>query len=326
MKPARLQSWTATAILTGLSVVFLSPLMWMLSTSLKSEDRVQTSSTQVIPHAWFITDTDGALRRVKPLMVKEQKLEVQAGEGTFADGSNTRLVERSALEDRVHLHTANYTGTLQTFNMGRYLVNTLLISFACVAGTIVSCSLVAYGLACVQWKGRQLLFWTALATMMLPAQVTMIPVFVLFSKLGWYDTYLPLIVPSFLANAFFVFLLRQFYLSMPAALIEAARIDGCSDLRIWATIVLPLSTPALMVVGLFTFLGSWNNFFGPLIYLKDERKYTLPLALAQFQGQYSADWGKMMALSLLMTLPIIVLFFFTQRTFIQGVKLSGIKG
>ena len=325
MKLNAIQIILATLALVVLSLIFVSPLAWMISTSLKTEDRVQSSSTQIVPHAWYIDD-GAAKARVKPLMMKDGKLEVQAADGTFADGSSTRLIEKTAMQDQVHLHFQNYADAVGSFNVGRYLFNTLLLAAICVIGTILSSSLVAYGLACVNWRGRETLFWVMLATMMLPAQVTMIPLFVLFSKLGWYNTWLPLTVPAFCSNAFFVFLLRQFYRTLPAALLEAARIDGASDLRIWATIMLPLSKPALMVVGLFTFLGSWNNFFGPLVYLKDESKYTLPIALSQFQGQYSADWGRMMAISLLMTLPVIVLFFFTQRTFIQGVKLTGVKG
>jgi len=205
-------------------------------------------------------------------------------------------------------------------------MNTLIICCICVIGTILSCSLVAYGLACVEWRGREILFWIMLSTMMLPGQVTMIPLFLTFKSLGWINTFLPLVVPSFLANAFFTFLLRQFYRTIPLELLEAARLDGCSELGIWARIMLPLSKPALAIVGLFTFITAWNDFLGPLIYLMDDKKYTLSIALAMFQNQYGSNWGQMMAMSCLMTLPIIALFFFTQKTFIQGVKLSGIKG
>ena len=195
-----------------------------------------------------------------------------------------------------------------------------------MTGTVLSCSLVAYGLASVNWRGREILFWVMLSTMMLPGQVTMIPLFMTYKKLGWINTILPLTVPTFLGNAFFIFLLRQFYRTVPVGLIEAARIDGSSDLRIWAQIMLPLSRPALAVVALFTFIGAWNDFLGPLMYLQRDSKYTLSIALAMFQGQYGAEWGKMMATSLMMTVPIVILFFFMQKTFIQGVKLSGIKG
>jgi multiple sugar transport system permease protein len=226
----------------------------------------------------------------------------------------------------VHFHWANYSEAFQWFPFWRYLGNTLIICVFTVLGTLLSCSLVAYGLAVIDWRGREVLFWIMLSTMMIPPQVTMIPLFLTFKHLGWINTFLPLIVPAFLGNAFFIFLLRQFYRSIPRDLIDAARIDGCNELGIWARVMLPLSKPALAVVALFTFIGAWNDFLGPLIYLMDQNKYTLSIGLAMFQGQYGGEWGQMMAMSALMTLPIILLFFFTQKQFIQGVKMSGIKG
>jgi multiple sugar transport system permease protein len=165
-----------------------------------------------------------------------------------------------------------------------------------------------------------------LATMMLPGQVTMIPVFMIYRSLGWVNTFYCLIVPALLGNPFFIFMLRQFFRTIPADLMDAARIDGCSELRIWWQVVLPLCVPALATVGLFSFLGAWNDFIGPLIYLLDENKYTMSLGLAMFKGQYGSQFGQLMAVSAMMTVPIVVLFFFTQRTFIQGVKLTGLKG
>jgi multiple sugar transport system permease protein len=242
------------------------------------------------------------------------------------ESSNTLAIDPAEMTDRLFLNSDNYKLALKRSPFGAFLVNTVVICLLAVAGTVLSCSLVAYGLACVEWRGRELLFWIMLSTMMLPAQVTMIPVFMTFKALGWINTILPLVAPAFLGNAFFIFLLRQFYRSVPKDLIEAARMDGCSELSIWAKIMVPLSRPALAVVALFTFINSWNDFLGPLIYLHRERKYTMSIGLAMFQGQYNGDWGQLMAMSLLMTLPIIVIFFFTQKTFIQGVKLSGIKG
>jgi multiple sugar transport system permease protein len=278
----------------------------------------------VIPRASFVT-RDGQELRVRPGMTKGDKLEVQVMEGNTPSGQ-TLLVDPAEMHDRPYLNAANYSDAFKSFPFGRYLKNTLIISLIAVTGTVLSCSLVAYGLACVNWRGREILFWVMLSTMMLPGQVTMIPLFLTFKRLGWINTILPLTVPTFLGNAFFIFLLRQFYRSVPIELMEAARLDGSSDLGIWARIMLPLSKPALAVVALFTFIGTWNDFLGPLIYLQDDSKYTLSIGLAMFQGQYGGDWGQMMAMSLLMTLPIIVLFFCAQRLFIQGVKLSGIKG
>jgi len=219
----------------------------------------------------------------------------------------------------------HYVDGIRSFRFLSFLSNTLFICAFSVLGVLLSCSLAAYGFSLVQWRGRDVCFYILLSTMMLPPQVTLVPVFMIFRRLGWINTFLPLIVPCFLGTAFFVFLLRQFFMTIPKGLIDAARIDGCSEFRIWAEIVLPLAKPALATVGLFTFLAAWNDFLGPLIYLMDESKYTLSLGLAMFRGQYSSDWGSLMAVSTLMVLPIIVLFFFTQRTFIQGIKMTGLK-
>jgi multiple sugar transport system permease protein len=300
------------------------PFVWMLSTSLKVQEKIQAAHLDLIPRASFIM-RDGKPARVKPVGAKEGKVEVQVYNEKNEPGDTLR-VDASELRDRFHLCTPNYVLVLARTEFGRYLLNTLTICLLTVTGTVLSCSLVAYGLACVEWRMREVLFWIMLSTMMLPGQVTMIPLFMTFKKLGWINSILPLVAPSFLGNAFFIFLLRQFYRSIPRDLVEAARIDGCSDLGIWARIMVPLSRPALAVVALFTFIGSWNDFLGPLIYLMEEKKYTLSIGLAMFQGQYGGEWGQMMAMSLMMTVPIIVIFFFTQKTFIQGVKLSGIKG
>lgn len=314
----------AHGVLVVLSVVFSMPFIWMLSTSIKVDEKIQAATTEFIPRAPFV-EHDGKLHRVRPLMIKEGKREVQVYKGDLPS-EEAILVDPDAIHDRLYVDTANFTGAFEWFPFRQYLFNTLVICAISVTGTILSCSLVAYGLACVPWKGREVLFWVMLSTMMLPGQVTMIPLFLTFKWLGWINTILPLVVPTFLGNAFFVFLLRQFYRSIPVDLIEAARLDGCSELGIWSRIMVPLSKPALAVVGLFTFITAWNDFLGPLIYLMDEEKYTLSIGLAMFQGQYGTDWGQMMAMAGLMTVPIVVLFFFAQKQFIQGVKLSGIKG
>lgn len=220
----------------------------------------------------------------------------------------------------------NYAKGLVHFPFALYLRNTLVLCSANVIGSVVSCSLVAYGLARIPWGGRNVLFGLLLSTMMLPAQVTMVPMFAVFKWLGWIDTFLPLTVPAFLGNAFFVFLLRQFFLTIPGELTDAARLDGCTEFDIYRRVVLPLATPSLATVALFVFLNTWNDFMGPLVYLYDDTKFPLSLGLAMFTSQYGSFWGQLMAVSTVMTLPILVLFFFTQRTFIQGITMSGIKG
>src|SRR5204862_2725556 len=199
---------------------------------------------------------------------------------------------------------------------GLYTLNTLKICLLNVAGTLLSCSLVAYSLAKIRWRGREMIFYSLLATMILPVQVTLIPTFTIFKWLGWIGTILPLVAPSFFGSAFSIFLLRQFFMTIPNELSDAARIDGCTEFGIYRRIILPLSKPALATVSLFTFIGAWNDFLGPLLYLTDERTYTLSLGLQRFVSQHGAEWSMLMAASTVMTLPIIVLFFLTQRTFI----------
>jgi len=220
---------------------------------------------------------------------------------------------------------SNYAGALSQFPFLRYFTNTMIICTFVVIGSTASSAFVAYGFARVQWPGREVLFVVVLATLILPVQVTLIPQFLLFRGLGWVNTYLPLIVPTFFGNAFFIFLFRQFYLGLPAELSDAARIDGCNDLRIFAQIILPLSRPVLATAAIFSFIGAWSDFLGPLIYLNDANKYTLSVGVQQVIGQ-APNWTQLMAIGVLMTLPILILFFFVQRTFIAGISFSGIKG
>lgn len=220
----------------------------------------------------------------------------------------------------------HYVKGLQAIPFPRMLANTLIVAVVSVIGTVLSCSLVAYGLTATRWKGRDLLFYVLLATMMLPGQVTMVPLFVMFAKLGWVDTFLPLTVPHFFGGAFAIFLMRQFFLGIPRDLGEAARIDGCGPWGVYQRIVMPLSKPVVATVALFTFLGAWNDYMGPLIYLSSPENFTLSLGLATFNSQYGSFPGQLMAVTTVMTLPILVLFFLTQKTFIQGMSTSGIKG
>lgn len=306
-----------------LAAVFALPFAWQVSTSLKTEDQVGKSDFDLIPRATTL-EIGGRSVEVKPIERKgaEQVVEVEEG----PDRGQKLTINPDRLSTCPHLEWSNYSEGFKAFPFFKLLKNTLLICFLTVGGTVVSCSLAAYGLGCVNWKGREVLFWAMLATMMLPGQVTMIPLFQTFKGLGWINTILPLVVPAFCGNAFFVFMLRQFYRTIPVSLIDAARIDGAGDLRIWASIVLPLSKAALAVVAVFSFIGAWNDFLGPLLYLMDDDKYTLAIGLARLQGQYSSDWGRMMAMSVVMTLPLVALFFLAQRTFVEGIRIGGVKG
>lgn len=221
----------------------------------------------------------------------------------------------------------NYLEAFRRAEFPLYLGNTMLVAFPSVIGAVISNALVAYGLARVRWPGRDLLFATVLATLILPAFVTFIPLYLIFKQLNWINTYLPLVVPTFLGNPFFIFLLRQFFMSLPEELADAARVDGASELRIFSQIILPLSKPALAVVALFQFIGSWNDYFGPLIYINDKALYTISLGIANMRASYGfSNFAWIMAATCMSVLPIVVLFFFAQRTFIEGIALTGLKG
>src|SRR3954469_4701821 len=268
------------AILIAGSIVMLTPLAWMLVTSLKSFEEVIAS-----PPVWM-----------------PRKLQ-----------------------------WGNYREALTTFDFSRYLFNSLFLCVTTIAGTLVSCTLAAYAFACLKAPGRDVIFGVLLSTMMLPAQVTIIPLFKGFASIGWINTFYPLIVPSWLAtNVFAIFLLRQFFIAVPRDYIEAARIDGASELRILWSIFVPLSKPVLLTVTVFAFIGSWNDLWGPLIYLHDESRFTMPLGLLNFIGTagraQGSPWHLVMAVSTVMMVPIVVLFFFAQKRFIEGIATSGVKG
>jgi multiple sugar transport system permease protein len=222
---------------------------------------------------------------------------------------------------------SNYLDAVTEIPFFVYLKNTLIICTAVVVGVVLSSSLCAYGFARISWPGRNVLFLLMLATLMLPYQVTMIPLFVVFSKVfHWVNTFLPLTVPAFFGDAFSIFLLRQFFMGIPQELSEAAFIDGASEWGIFTRIILPLAKPALATVALVNFIGTWNDFLNPLIYLNDSNKFTLTLGLYAFLGDHSKQWQLLYASAVLITIPPLVLFFFAQKTFIQGIALSGIKG
>jgi len=226
---------------------------------------------------------------------------------------------------------ANYFEAMTYVPFGRYLINTLGYGVSAAIGAVLSSAFCAYGFSRLQWKGRDVLFYIVLSTMMIPMQVRMIPLYLIFRVLGWLDTYLPLVLPSYLGSAYFIFMLRQFFMTIPKELSDAARIDGCSELGIFARIILPLSKSALMVVGLFTFMDAWNNYMGPLIYLRDSAKYPVAMGLQHLRqyGQAASPdqyWPHLMAASTVVTIPVVVLYFFTQRVFVEGISLTGIKG
>lgn len=220
----------------------------------------------------------------------------------------------------------NYQKAMSVVPFGRYYLNTAFIVTMVVLGTVLSSSVSAYAFARLRWRGRNAMFALLIASMMLPFAVTMIPLFVGWSRLGFSNTYVPLIVPAwFGGGAYNIFLLRQFYMTLPRELDESAFVDGASYFTIYMRILLPLTKSALIVVGMFSFMGCWNDFLGPLIYLSSSSKYTVSLGLRMFQGMYNAEWHLMMAASTIALLPVMLVFFFGQRYIIEGITLTGMK-
>ncbi|HTC12834.1 MAG TPA: carbohydrate ABC transporter permease [Chthoniobacterales bacterium] len=268
-KASRIESSVRHGVLIVLALVFTTPFLWLLSTSLKTNEQIVQSSPDWIP---------------RPATLQ------------------------------------NFLNAFHTVPLLEYGKNTLIVTLFSVLGALCSNTLVAYGFSRIQWRSREFFFIITLATLMLPFQVTMVPLFIMFSKLHWTNTFLPLIVPCFFGNAFYIFLLRQFFLGIPRELSEAARIEGASELKILWHIILPLARPALFTVALFQFLFSWNDFIGPLIYLNDQSKFTLALGLANMQSAIGlSDFGMIMAAAVVTVLPVILLFVFTQRYFIEGI-------
>ena len=224
-------------------------------------------------------------------------------------------------------HFENFKEALTIVPFGTFFLNTLIIVAGVLLGTVVSSTIAAFGFSRIRWKGRDTVFAVLMSAMMLPGAVTLIPSFLGWKEIGFYDTFYPLILPAYFGGGIFnIFLLRQFYLTIPQDFDEAAFVDGASYFKIYWHILLPLSRSAVIVVALFTFLGSWNDFMGPLIYLKSDSRFTLALGLQMFQGSYTAQWDLLMAASAAVVLPCIIVFLVGQRYFLEGITLTGLKG
>ncbi|MGE5581140.1 MAG: carbohydrate ABC transporter permease [Bacillota bacterium] len=220
----------------------------------------------------------------------------------------------------------NYLEIFKVIPFARYFANTAFITGMNVLGVTLCCPLAAYSLARLNWKGRDTVFFITLAVMMIPYQVIMVPIFIVFSKLNLVGTFWPLIIPQYLGVPFYIFLLRQFFKGLPKDLEDAARIDGCSEFKIFLRVFMPICRPAILTIIIFQLLGSWNDFTGPLIYLQKSDMYTLQIGLQQFKTAHLTLWPLMMAASVLISLPIIIVFFFAQKRFMEGITFTGIKG
>jgi multiple sugar transport system permease protein len=343
-----LKSTLSHALIIFIGLFFAVPFLWMLLTAFKSSQDVFRSPPRWLPYDNVYVDVNGeelALYNVKTDMgVKQLALiQILEGVGTFVDPANPDEILTYEIQQgteriiesimRVSFRWQNFP---EAMNRGSrpgvgasfwvYFRNSLVIAFFVIIGTLLSNTPVAYAFARLNFPGRDLLFVIILATMMLPFQVTMIPIYLFFNDfLHWGDTFLPLIIPTFFANAWDVFLLRQFFKTIPEEMCDAARVDGASEWQIFTKVVLPLSKPVLAAITVFTFLYAWNDFTGPLLFLNSPRNFTLALGLQDFQGQRTIVWNQLMAAATVFTLPIIIAFFFAQKTFIQGIKLTGLK-
>ena len=219
----------------------------------------------------------------------------------------------------------NYINAVKAIPFFTYVKNTLIISIIPIFGQMIASALVAYSFSKIDWKGKKILFPIVMATMMLPSQVTMVPVYIIWSKLGLVNTFTPLILPSLFGSAFNIFLLRQFFAGIPDSYIEASRIDGASEFRIFAQILLPLSKPVLTSIALFTFMGGWNDFMTPLMYLNESSKWPLSIGLQAFTFQFQQQWELLMAATVLFTVPMIIIFFLGQKQFMEGIVMTGFK-
>jgi multiple sugar transport system permease protein len=337
------------------SAIFLFPLVWLLLTSLKPIEQTMAMPPTWLPRAYYATIAGQRMEVTRDYYIPASN----AWHVTERSATKMRqhdlasaIVPASALETRLVPRWGNYSLALATMggksveesegtvtgrstgvgqdtavSFGTFLRNTLVVCLLGVLGSVLSNAVIAYGFAKIRWRGRDTVFALTLATMMVPFPVLMVPLYGVFRELGWIGSLKPLWVPAFFGSAFNIFLMRQFFRTIPEELSEAARIDGCSEWGIFWRIMLPLSRPVLAVVALFHFLWAWNDFMGPLLYLTRKHTFTLALALQNYQMQHGGvEWHLLMAASAVVVIPIIILFFFTQKTFIKGIATTGIKG
>ena len=225
-----------------------------------------------------------------------------------------------------HITLENYVQVFTKIPFFRYLRNTIIIVVLNMVGALISNSLIAYGFSRLRWPGRDKIFMIVIATMILPYQVTLIPLYLMYTKIGWIGTFIPLTLPGFFGNAFFIFLMRQFLVGIPKELTESARIDGAGEFTIFLRLIMPISKPVLATVAIMSFMNSWKDFLGPLVFLGSDKLYTLSLAASMLRSNLNPNWELLLALGVVMVLPVLILFFVLQKYFIQGITMSGIKG
>lgn len=329
--------WITTIILAVGAVIILIPLIFMVSTSLKDRNQLRRSPPPLIPLEYTMIEVNG---KEEPLyeVTLEGELRQMAlvknlpeGKGVFVDPANPDQTYELVIADqeqmqKLEIHWENYPEALTSVPFDRYLINTLIVTFVGMAGMLISCTMVAYGFSRFRAPWLNVLFMVLLSTIMLPSQVRLIPMYVMFQKVGWVDTLLPLIVPQFFANAYDVFFLRQFIMTIPLEMDDAARIDGANPIQIYLHVILPQARPAIVAVAILHFIWAWNDFYEPLIYLHSREKWTVAVGLQTFSALYAVNTHLIAAASVVMVIPCIILFFFSQRVFTQGLVVSGVKG
>lgn len=328
-----LMKGVSTLLLAAGAVLILIPLFYMISISLRDRAQIRQASLALVPIKQVEVQIDG---KDKPLynvtidgQVTQMALMKKApgGKGIFVDPAAPEQTYELVLKDQTLVtvtdtHPENYPEALTAVPFAQYFLNTMIVTFVGMAGMLFSCSLVAYGFSRFRARWLNVMFLLLLSTIMLPRQVTLIPVYILFNKIGWVDTLLPLIVPQFFANAYDVFLLRQFFMSIPLELDDAAKLDGASTLQILLYVILPMARPALVSVAIFHFLYAWNDFYEPLIFLHSRENWTMAVGLQTFNALYAVNTHLIMAASVVMIVPPILLFFFSQKIFTEGVVIT----
>ncbi len=326
-----------TLVLAAGAVVILIPLVFMLSTSLKDRNQLRATPPPLLPWETVMVEVNGKEEPLYTVNLDGQEVEMALiknqpqGQGLFVfpdnpDETYLLTIADQELQRKLEVHPENYVEALTAVPFPRYLLNTMIVTFLGMFGMLLSSSLVAYGFSRFRAPYLNVLFLILLSTIMLPRQVTLIPVYIIFQKLGWVDTLLPLIVPLFFANAYDVFLLRQFFMTIPLEMDEAAKIDGANPIQNLFYVLLPQARPALVAIAIFHFLYAWNDFYEPLIYLHSRENWTAAVGLQTFDAIYSVNTHLIMAASVVLVLPPILIFFFSQKIFTQGVVISGIKG
>ncbi len=320
------------------SIVMIAPFIWMLSTSFKEPGAVFTYPPEFIPRSQImVTHNDIeyglfniTLKEVEEKVIKLKVFKNDAKVMIFRDGKVLEKVlnvpaDKLIPYKKVNFLWKNYIDAWNAVPFGRFFINSIFVSICITFGQVFTSSLAAYAFARLNFKFRDQLFLGYLTTLMIPYTVTMIPVFILLKLLGWIDTYQALILPA-MFSAYGTFMLRQFFLSIPKDLEESAIIDGASKFTIYFNIILPLSKPALATLTTFVFMGAWNDFMWPLIVTNSMEMKTLPVGLAAFQGLYTTNWTLLMAASVIVLIPVLLVYIFNQRYFVKGIVLSGLKG